>query len=108
MIQGTAKFNAIALGEFTVNFLGPTTKVSAKAAFVGTQTGHTHGWTNNEQWSPETMSKLGELRALMEADLAKIHFSDGRDLTEGGPVFGGQVPAGGLAEHLSEGEGRSI
>lgn len=105
MVHGTAKFDGIALGEFTVNFLGPTTKVVAKAAFVGTQSGHTHGWTTNEQWSPETMQKLGELRAAMESDLARVHFTGG-DVASSSGVFGGQI--GGLGEHLSEGEGRSI
>ena len=105
MIRGTAKFDALAIGELTVNFLGPTTKVVAKAAFVASETGHTHGWTTNESWSPETIQKLRELRQAMEMDLAKIHFGDGVSAIA---TEGLQVPAAGLGEFLSNGEGRSL
>jgi hypothetical protein len=105
MIRGIAKFDAIAVGEFTVNFLGPTTKVTAKAAFVATESGFTHGWTTNESWSPETIQKLRELRQAMETDLARIHF--GADAAMPGQE-GLQVPTAGLAEFLNEQDGRSI
>jgi hypothetical protein len=105
MIRGTAKFDGLAVGELSANLLGPMAKLTAKAAFINSETGHTHGWTTNEQWSPETIVKLRELRAAMEADLARIHFGDG--LVEKGEVFGGQVP-GGLSEHLSEPDARQL
>lgn len=106
MIRGTAKFDGLAIGELSANLLGPTVKLTAKAAFVDSGSGNTHGWTTNESWSPETMSKLRELRAAMEQDLARMHFGEG--LTERSEVFGGQTPSGGLGEHLGEQDGRQL
>jgi hypothetical protein len=109
MVRGTAKFDGIALGEFSVNFLGPTLKMSAKAAFVGTESGATYGWTSNEQWSPETIAKLRDLQTAMEADLARIHFGATAETQQSAAPYIGQVPpVGGLGEHLGEGDGRSI
>jgi len=71
-----ANFNALALGELSVNFLEAPAKVTAKAAFINTQTGQTHGWTTCHQWSPDTIEKLRELRMLMERDLGALHFAD--------------------------------
>lgn len=72
----TVTFNGIALGELTIDFLSTPAKVVAKAAFINTQTGATHGWTTCHQWAPDTMERLRELRFLMERDLAAIHFAD--------------------------------
>jgi len=72
----TVIFNGIALGELNIDFLATPSKVVAKAAFINTQTGATHGWTTCHQWAPDTMERLRELRALMERDLAAIHFAD--------------------------------
>lgn len=72
----SAKFNHVALGELSVNLLDVAPKVIAKAAFVNTQTGTTHGYTTCSQWSQDTLEKLKELRALMERDLAALHFAD--------------------------------
>jgi len=98
MIRGTAKFDGLALGEGSFNFLGPTTHLEAKAAFINSQTGDTHGWTKNIAWSPAVMEKLKELRALMEADLGRIHLSGG-DFAS--PYSAPNRPdMGGLGEHL--------
>ena len=108
MVRGTAKFDGVAVGEFSVSRLGPTTKMQAKAAFIGSQSGHTHAWTTNEQWSAETMQRLRELLAAMEIDLARIHFSDS-DLTVATTnPWQSEQRGPGLGEFLSEGEGRSI
>lgn len=109
MVRGTAKFDGIAIGEFSVNFLGATVKMNAKAAFVGSESGATYGWTSNEQWSPETIAKLRDLQAAMEADLARIHFSATAELQQAAAPYIGQVPPmGGLGEHLGDVDGRSI
>ena len=73
MIRGVPKFDGIAIGEGTFSFLGTTVHLEAKAAFVDAKSGDTHGWTKNMQWSPGTMAKLHELRALMEQDLSRLH-----------------------------------
>lgn len=106
MKTGTFKPNAIVVGEFTVSFLEPTVKFSAKAAFVDSVTGHTHGWTTQTQWSDATHTKLRELREAMETDLGKTHFSDGSDDTTRRAPLGPshEVPptAGGIGEHLGD------
>jgi hypothetical protein len=101
MIRGTAKFDGIALGELQANFLGTNTKLTAKAAFVSSESGFTHGWTTMEQWSPETLSKLKELRTLMEADLARVHFSGAAGPASPGLHFSSPVPEGGLGEYVN-------
>lgn len=101
-----ANFNGIAVGELTVNFLESPAKVVAKGAFINTATGATHGWTTCQQWSPETIIKLKELRALLEQDMVAVHFSDAASSFSGvvSPPTprGGQIREGfkGLGEHL--------
>ena len=73
----TAKFDGMAIGELSVNFIESPAKVVAKGAFIDRQTGQTHGWSTNHQWSPDTIEKLRELRMLMERDMEAIHFADG-------------------------------
>jgi hypothetical protein len=80
MIRGSAKFDSIAVGEIAVSFLGPTVTVEAKAAFVNSKSGETHGWTKNTQWTPAVIEKLRELRALMEVDLGQIHLEGGGEI----------------------------
>lgn len=102
MIQGRAKFDAIALGEGSFSFLGSTIHLEGKAAFVSARSGDTHGWTKNTNWSPAVIEKLSELRALMEVDLGQLHLEDGGEALSTAarrvPVAGGP---GGLSEHLA-------
>lgn len=90
----TVRFNGIALGELSVQFLESPAVIKAKAAFINTQTGATHGWTTNHQWSPRTIEKLKELRILMEEDIAAFHFVDGSVATVGTSTTG----SGGLKD----------
>lgn len=69
-------FDGMAVGEISVTFVEQPFKVTAKAAFVNTKNGQTHGWTTCSQWSAATLDKLRELRELMERDLEAIHFAD--------------------------------
>lgn len=92
----TAKFDKLAVGEMTANFLTVPASIKVKAAFVDSTTGSTHGWTECSNWSPATASKMAELRACMEADLARIHFEDGTTTSGGGD----QIAYGGLGEAL--------
>lgn len=105
MILGQPKFNSIQVGELTVSFLGTTLRFEGKAAFVDMKTGHTHGWTKNEQWSPAVIEKLKELRALMEIDLGRLHLENGGESVVGpttlaSPAKGLSMEGGGLGEHL--------
>lgn len=72
----SAKFDTIRVAEVSVKFLETPAVISAKAAFVNTASGTTHGWTTCTSWSKETMDKLRELRELMERDLSEHHFAD--------------------------------
>lgn len=103
MIRGNPKFDSISIGELSVSFLGSTLTFEGKAAFVNSRTGGTHGWTKNTQWSPATIAKLKELRALMELDLAALHLDgDGELLTDATGVAPARFTpeGGGLGEHL--------
>lgn len=109
MKVGTPKFDGLTIGELSANFLqGPgVVNLKAKAAFVNTKNGGTHGWTMHEHWSPTTLAKLKELTELMEEDIAKVHFSDGSypvlDFRETSPGTPAQA-TGGLGEHLGTGD----
>lgn len=107
MIRGNAKFDSIAVGEGAFSFLGSTLSLEAKAAFVNSKTGDTHGWTKNAQWSPQVIEKLKELRALMEVDLGQLHLEGGGEVLVTTTVAGqGMVRGGGgLAEHLGDESG---
>ncbi len=97
----TAKFDRVAVAELTVNMLENPPLVKAKAAFVSSQTGATHGYTTCTNWSPATLAKLTELAQVMEADIAKFHFEDAASSstpTTSSGKFGGQPQ--GLGEHL--------
>jgi hypothetical protein len=105
MIKGVTKFDGVAVGEFTAVFTGPTLDFRAKAAFVDSKTGETHGWTTNQTWSPTTITKLKELREMMEVDLGMKHLESGGELTPNtiSPQRGSPHIPTGLGEHVNEG-----
>ena len=92
----SSKFDRLAIGEMTANFLSVPAVLKAKAAFVDSTTGATHGWTECFNWSPATSAKMAELRASMEADLERIHFVDGTTTSGSGD----QIAHDGLGEAL--------
>ncbi len=76
MIQGNPKFDGLAVGELTANFMGGpgAVELKAKIAFVSTKTGVTHGSSLHAgPWSSEVLAKLRELADVMEQDLARHH-----------------------------------
>ena len=104
MVTGTPKFNGLTIATMTADFTNPTVKLECQAAFVSSSTGRTHGWSIGQSWSRETIQKLGELRDLMERDLAHLHFSDG-DYTNPTTSATGVTAPGGIGEHLGVGPG---
>lgn len=107
MIRGQPKFDGLAVAKFNVSFLGSTLEFVAEAAFTDSKTGQTHGWTRNTQWSPATIEKLKELRALMETDLGGLHLDGGGEVLVGPTTVmnaarRGLAPDGGLGEHLGD------
>jgi hypothetical protein len=98
----TAKFNGVRVAEMTVSFLNAAPDLKAKAAFINTRTGQTHGWTTGTHWSRDTQELLAELRQSMERDIEALHFADGA-VTDEEPGHTAVVasPGGGLGEHLA-------
>lgn len=99
----TVFFNGIALGELSVTFLENPPRITAKAAFINTVTGQTHGYTTCYQWSAETVAKLKELRALMERDISVLHFTDA-----GGSVVAASTTGGGGIGETFKGLGETL
>ena len=101
-ITGTPKFNSLAVATLSADFTKPTVTFSAKAAFVDTKSGVTHGYTDasSSAWSKETMQKLKDLRDSMEIDLGKLHL-DG--ITAATRTKGLDMESG-LGEHLKDGD----
>lgn len=101
---GTPVFDALVVTEITVDLLKKT--LTARAAFVNTKTGATHGWTRGEGtiWSEETKAAVAALSASMERDMARQHFGSAETSL---PVSG--QPVSGIGEHLSDSDGtRSV
>jgi hypothetical protein len=99
MVRGSPKFDGMAVLEGSFTFLGAQNGLEGKAAFVNVQTGDTHGWTSNKQWSPEVIAKLKELRALMEVDLGRLHLDGGGDVLVTTSAAVEPRGMGGLGEH---------
>jgi hypothetical protein len=100
MIRGNPRFDGVALGEGSFSFLGSNAVLEGKGAFVNTRTGDTHGWTKNTQWSPQTIEKLKELRALMEVDLGNLHLESGGEVLVTAARTDSGTGPGGLDDHL--------
>lgn len=110
MRTGTLKANSLRIASFEVDYLVPGGTIKAKAAFVNTVSGLTHGWTTHNNWSSETLQKLKELRESMELDLADAHFLDTGEIPQ---AVGESKPiapqlVGGLSEHLGSDDADSI
>ncbi len=95
------KFNAVRVGEITVNLLADPKEVRVKAAFVDTERGDTYGWSMRSGWSEQTEQKFRAFIGALEAELEGVVFAN-----EGGVrVEPGRIaspPVGGLGEHLGE------
>ena len=96
---GTPEFDGITITTVEVDLL--TKSLTAKAAFVNTKTGATHGWTEGGGtiWSTETKAAVAALVASMEKDLAAVHLGGPRE-TQG---FNSALSSG-LGEHLADGD----
>ncbi len=90
MVKGTPRFDGLAIGEISISYLsGFTTRkegdppsIEIKAGYVDSETGATHGWTHGggrhgrPNWSKAAVDKAAELRELLEAELAQVHFKN--------------------------------
>jgi hypothetical protein len=114
MITGTPRFDGLAIGEISINYLenlvakkeGNAPTISVKAGFVNSTTGATHGWTQTggkhggPQWSRAVIEKAAELRELLEQELAQLHFSSAEPAAV---VQGGDEPDEGIGEYAGDG-----
>jgi len=102
MRRGVMKPDGVRVLELKCSFINPPSGgLTAKAAFVDSKTGHTHGFTEHMVWSPDTLLKLRALRDAMELDLQAAHFTD----PEESPIASvKKEDGGGLADHLSDGD----
>jgi hypothetical protein len=102
-VRGTFKADALAIGRITVDFLANPSKVHALAALVvESQIAQPLGWCegSGNMWSPETLTKVRELRDAMERDMARALFAT--DVLEGTSKTG-VIMTSGLGEHLANG-----
>ena len=75
--DGQIRIDGVAVGEATINLLGPSVQLVAKYALCNTTTGEKLGaGTPTIPWSPATMRKLLELVASMERDIIQGIFID--------------------------------
>ncbi len=99
--HGTPKFSTLVVREISAEITGMDIKLTGKAAFGDANSNTTYGWTKGEGvWSKETLQQLLALQAMMEQDLARLHFTDAESpgTARNQPL---RVPSG-IAEHLDE------
>lgn len=96
---GVIKFDGIAVVTVEANMMEKS--MSARAAFVNTKTGESHGFTDGSGhvWSPETKIALATLVSLMERDLGNLHFTS----SSSDPVAASaKTETGGIGEHVGD------
>lgn len=103
---GTIAFDSITITTLEADILGST--LTARAAFVNTNRGTTHGWTEGSGtiWSAETKAALVALVTSMETDMGKLHFTD--NSISPSKEKGIQKALGGIAEHLKDDDAPSV
>lgn len=105
MITGSPKFNSLVVITLNADFSKPTVSFTARAAFIDTNSGSTHGWTDamGSAWSKETIAQLEALKESMERDLGQLHL-DGAAR----PAKAGLSIEGGIGEHVGEPDASSV
>jgi hypothetical protein len=103
---GSILFDGIAITTIEADLLKKS--LTARAAFVNTRKGTTHGWTEGTGtiWSEETKQLMSGLVTSMERDLGNLHFTSvhSPSATPSGTPAG---PAG-LGEHLNGKDAPSV
>lgn len=104
--QGSIVFDGLAITTVEADTLNKT--LSARAAFVDSKTGETHGWTEAQGtvWSEKTKAALAALITSMEQDMGRLHFAS----IPAAPVpdAGSRSEPGGLGEHLQDHDAPSV
>lgn len=77
MKTGTFRADALTLHSVAIDFSRGGVGLTARAGFVHTGSGVTHGWTETATWSTRTLQAIEALKEAMETDLAAHHFHGG-------------------------------
>lgn len=102
MINGSVRFTGLAAAEGNFSFISSGTQLKAKAAFVDPKTGKTHGWTETSAgWSKETLVALENLRACIERDFSRVHFTETTDSSGDSATPAAGSPTG-IGENLRQ------
>jgi hypothetical protein len=73
------KINAVQAGEITINAITGLDQVltmAVKFAYCNVESGDRYGYGNQNQWSPDTITKLRELLEAIEGDILKSVFGE--------------------------------
>lgn len=92
-----AKFNAIRIVRLEIDWLQQPHQIKAVGAFVDTNEGNTFGQTQKVGWSPEVLTRISELKSLMEDEFEAMCFAESR-ATNPSP----EKDVGGLGELLGD------
>lgn len=71
-------FDSLSVGRYTADFTKSPSVIEAKAAFVNSRSGMTHGWTSGiGPWSERTLQLAQELQEALARDIAQLHARKG-------------------------------
>ena len=82
--DGRCRIDGVALGEVTLNLLGPEPVLTAKYALTNTVSGTRFGAGTRSHWSSDTLQRLTDLVEAMEKDCASDIFEPGDSTTLSG------------------------
>lgn len=104
--QGSIVFDGIAIATVEADVINK--KLTARAAFIDSKTGETHGWTEAQGtvWTEKTKAALVALINSMEQDMGRLHFA-GIPATPM-PDSSSRSEPGGLGEHLQDHDAPSV
>lgn len=94
--SGVVKINGVAIGEVSVNLLGPSIQLSGTYALVNVDSGDRFGrGTKEGDWSKATMDHFLAFLGSMESDICTAVFDEGSEPVEPVlvPTDGNGVPS---------------
>jgi hypothetical protein len=84
---GQPRFNGVAVGELSVDLLGPSIRVTGIYAFTNVETGERFGrGTKEGGWSEQTMTAFLAFLAAAENDICHDVFEEGSEPAPGSTV----------------------
>lgn len=104
--QGSIVFDGVAITTIEADLLNKS--LTARAAFINSKTGNTHGWTEAQGtiWSERTKAAFKALVDCMEQDIGRLHFSN-LPATQVSESSVSSEPSG-IGEHLQDHDAPSV